>query len=335
MFCLYIAQQYLKHTLRIMGAHLLLVSLLFSTVDISKQSDLVIHDLPISPGDPVRSMDQCLPWQYRSNTSEKCECGNLLQNIVFCTSEPYDLQLHNCYCMTQNNKKDLIIVGSCQYTCRRSEYYFDITANTSSEINMLMCERYNRQGQLCGSCMPGYAPPVYSYYLSCVNCTTSNWAKYMAVSLLPVTAFFVIVITFRISATSPKLNGLILCLQLVFSPSNQRIFSTSKGSHETSRLLLASLYGIWNLDFLRFVYTPFCLQPHTQTLYVIALDYLIAVYPLLLIAVSYLLVLLYDCNIQIIVWLLKPFVSFFIKFRRVWSIKSSLVDAFATFLLLS
>ena len=51
----------------------------------------------------------------------------------------------------------------------------------TSEINMFICERYNRQGQLCGSCMPGYALPVYSYYLSCVNCTTSNSAKYIAV----------------------------------------------------------------------------------------------------------------------------------------------------------
>ena len=242
---------------------------------------------------------------------------------------------YNYYCMTQTNEKDQIIVGSCQYTCRRSEYYFDITANTSSEINMLICERYNRQGQLCGSCMPGYAPPVYSYYLSCVNCTTSNWAKYMAVSLLPVTAFFVIVITLSISATSPKLNGLILCLQLVFSPSNQRSFSTSKYSHRPIGLLLTSLYCIWNLDFLHFVYTPFCLQPHTQTLLILTLDYLFTVYPLLLIGLSYLLVLLYDRNIQIIVWLWKPFISLFIRCRRVWSIRSSLVDAFATFLLLS
>ena len=331
----FLTERYLKHTLctKIMRDHLLLVSLLFSIVDISKQSDLVIHDIPISPGDPVRSMDQCLPWQYRSNTSEKCECGHSLESIVLCRNEPYDLQLHDCYCMTQTNEKDQIIVGSCQYTCRRTRngYYFDITANTSSGINMLMCERYNRQGQLCGSCMPGYAPPVYSYNLSCVNCTTSNWAKYMAVSLLPVTAFFVVVITFRISATSPKLNGLILCLQLLFSPSNQRNFGTSKNSHKPIGLLLTSLYGIWNLDFLRFIYIPFCLQPHAQT----ALDYFIAVYPFLLIGISYLLVLLNDCNIRIIVWLFKPFVSFFIKFRRVWSIKSSLVDAFATFLLLS
>ena len=92
--------------------------------------------------------------------------------IVLCRSKPYNLQLHNCYCMTQTNKKDQIIVGFCQYTCRRSHNGY-ITANTSSEINMLI-NVWEVQGQLCGSCMPGYAPPVYSYYLSCVNCTTSN-----------------------------------------------------------------------------------------------------------------------------------------------------------------
>ena len=82
-------------------------------------------------------------------------------------------------------------------------------------------------------------------------------------------------------------------------------------------------------------YTPFCLHPHTNTLLVLALDYIIAVYPLLLIALSYLLVLLYDRNVRFIVCLWKPFVPLFIRFRRQWNIKSSLVDAFATFLLLS
>ena len=56
--------------------------------------------------------------------------------------------------------------------------------------------------------------------------------------------------------------------------------------------VLFSVYSIWNLDFLRLVYTPVFLQPHTNTLQVLALDYVIAVYPPLLIALSYLLVLL-------------------------------------------
>ena len=74
-------------------------------------------------------------------------------------------------------------------------------------------------------------------------------------------------------------------------------------------LLVTSLYGIWNLDVICFVYTPFCLLSHTQTLHILALDYLIAVYPLLLIGLSYLLVVLYDRNIRIIVWPWKPFIG--------------------------
>ena len=80
----------------------------------------------------------------------------------------------------------------------------------------------------------------------------------------------------------------------------------------------ASFLGIWNLDFFRSVYSPFCLNPHTDTLHVMALDYLIAIYPLLLIGLSYLLVLFYDHNFRLVVFLCKPFVSLNIRFRRQW-----------------
>ena len=96
-----------------------------------------------------------------------------------------------------------------------------------------------------------------------------------------------------------------------------------------------SVMGLWNLDFFCSVYSPFCVNPETNTLQVLALDYFIAVYPLLLIGLSYLLVLLYDENVHLIVCIRKPFVTLFIRFRRQWNIKSSPVDAFATFLLLS
>ena len=69
------------------------------------------------------------------------------------------------------------------------------------------------------------------------------------------------------------------------------------------------LFSIWNLDSPRLVYIS-CLQPYTNTHQVLALDYIIAVYPLLLIAPSYLLVLLYDHNVRLIVCLWKPLCLF-------------------------
>ena len=272
----------------------------------------------------------CPPWQQR-NSTDWCVCGANIQDTVICRTNRYSLKLLSCYCMTETASNSTVI-GACPYTCWRSEdgyvYYFPIE---NTNVNEFMCARYKREGQMCGRCKPGYAPPVYSYSLSCVNCTTSNWGKYTAVSLLPLTAFFVFVITFRISATSPKLQGFILCIQIVLCPNNLRAIQQKSLFVRA----LVSVLNIWNLDFFRLVYSPFCLHPDTNTLQVMALDYLIAVYPLLLIGLSYLLVLLYDHNVRLVVWLFKPFVSLFIRFRRQWNIRNSLVDAFATFLLLS
>ena len=311
---------------------ILTIWLLFSTVDSREQSS-------DNKSTPLRD-DSCLPWQVRNRTTGICKCmlGNI-QGIVQCTNEPYDLRLFECFCMTYYTETNQLLVGSCQYTCEREKngYFFDIIVDSSLKLNEMVCSRYKRQGQLCGSCIAGFSPPVYSYSLPCVNCTTSNWAKYTAVSLLPVTGFFFIAITFRLSATSPKLSGYILCLQILLIPSNMRLLASDIAHRGKSGFVFYGMevYSIWNLDFLRLVYNPFCLQPHTNTLQVLALDYVIAVYPLLLIALSYLLVLLYDHNVRLIVCLWKPIVPIFIRFRREWNIRNSLVDAFATFFLLS
>jgi len=96
-----------------------------------------------------------------------------------------------------------------------------------------------------------------------------------------------------------------------------------------------SYVSIWNLDFFRTVYSPFCLHPNATTLQVMSLDYIIAAYPLVLIILTYTLVTLHYHNCILVVWLWKPFLRCCIHFRRQWDIRNSLVDAFATFLLLS
>ena len=284
--------------------------------------------------------ERCRPWEFWSSESQAYVCSHSLLQTVSCQNKPYDLKSFACFCMTHDNKTDELLAGACQLTCKTARgYYTNITANTGSEINKLICDRYKRQGQLCGSCKEGYSPAVYSYSLSCVKCTGSNWGKYIAVSLLPVTVFYIVVVTLRLSAASPLMNGMIICLQLLLSPPHLRLYVNSEsfvfGATVDAQLFFLTFYGIWNLDFFRLVYKPFCLQPNTNTLQVIALDYLIAVYPLIFITLSYLLLLLYDRNVRVIVCLFKPFVHLFIRFRRQWNIRNSLVDAFATSLLLS
>ena len=69
--------------------------------------------------------------------------------------------------------------------------------------------------------------------------------------------------------------------------------------------------------------------------HVLALQYVSAFYPLLLIALTYICVELHGHNFRPIVWLWKPFHRCCVNVRRRWDSKASIIDVFATFLLLS
>ena len=285
----------------------------------------------------------CPTWRYRERNGS-CQCGDYLHGACICDSDQVYLTV--CYCMTYNEDTRDTVAGLCYYSCFNNFFQYSryLIPQNVSDLNEMMCGDVNRDGQLCGSCKEGFAPPVYSYDLQCVHasqCTHhSTWWKYIVVAFLPLTVFYIMVIVFRISATSPALNGFVLVSQILTLPIVIRGFELYL--HLKPQFLsnvpvdiVASVYGIWNLDFFRTVYTPFCLHPEMSNIQALALDYIIAVYPLILITVTYILVELHDWGFRPIVWLWRPFHRCFVRFRRQWDIRTSLIDAFATFFLLS
>ena len=288
----------------------------------------------------------CTSTWLTPSTSSNCMCGSSLGGIVECDNSSGKVSLLRCYCMTFGVNGSMLVVGRCLYGCAGREYdkpYYPLPSNTS-ELNEL-CSSYHREGQLCGRCEEGFAPPVYSYNTSCVNCTNhyvNNWIKYLAVSLLPPTLFFIVIVTCRVRVTSGVMNAFVLQCQILSLPATIRSyllgFELQYGSGSTVFHMVTvtfTFYSMWNLDFFRALYPPFCLQPETTTLQIFALDYVIAVYPLVLIIVVYLFVKLHDSNFKFIICLWRPFHRCFVHFRKDWNIKTSLIDAFATFLLLS
>ena len=275
-----------------------------------------------------------------------CKCGNELDGIVICNNE--EVYLHRCYCMSYNQDMSALVVGNCYYSCDqptvRKSPYFSLPSN-ASKLESTLCQEYHREGQLCGRCNSNFTPPVYSYNLDCAQCSDydHNWAKYLAVAFLPLTVFFVIVITFRVSTTSGSMNGFILVSQISSTPAILRSANIPtycyKAHHIISKCyttqILSSFHGIWNLDFFRVLYEPFCLHPSMTTLQVLALDYAIAIFPLALIVITYSLVELHNRDCRIIVWLWRPFHACCVRIRRLQNIRTSLIDAFATFILLS
>ena len=296
----------------------------------------------------VRKCDNCSndcpPW-YKPSGHETCQFGSNLGFIVKSTANLMQSELEQLYCMTTANTSGhrMDVVGSCLYSAAAylERIHYPLPCNIS-QLNDFMCGDLNREGQLCGKCREGFAPPVYSYSLSCVNCTdySLNWLKYLAVAFGPLTLFSVFVSVFHISPTSVYLHGFIFYAHGTCLPMLNRLIVLSKSykMYTAARVVFQtyfSILGIWSLDFFRLVYEPFCLHPNMTIVQALALDYIIAAYPLVLVSFTYFLVYLYahDCRLVVTIWkllrrTLRPVLHTF-------DIRTSLIDSFATLFLLS
>ena len=73
----------------------------------------------------------------------------------------------------------------------------------------------------------------------------------------------------------------------------------------------------------------------TDTLQTLSLDFIVGVYPLLIMVVSYVLIELYDRNFRAVVIMWKPFSQLFSLFKENWNLRTSIIDSFATTFLLA
>ena len=291
---------------------------------------------------------ECPPWYYRDpERYDSCKAGKDFSSILLFqirTQQPY---LQTLYCMTTSNGEGngrTDVVGSCllSFDNRLQSSFYPLPCNIT-ELNAYMCAGLNREGQLCGQCAQGFAPPVFSYSLACVNCTHYhlNWLKYIGVAFGPLTVFCLLICFFHISATSPYLFGFVLYCQILSMPTIVRMGQNTNGFKEAKEgtrfgeRFYVSLLSIWNLDILRAFYEPFCLHPHMSIVQALALDYLVALYPLVLLLIAFTLVYLHGRNQKIIVILWKPFGLILRPCVRNLNIQTSLIESFATLFILS
>ncbi len=285
----------------------------------------------------------CPPWLTLTNGT--CTCGSKLNGKIRCEQNLSQAYLLNCNCMTYDPATTKAVVGACLYNCFQKSSYtsedslYHKLPPSVSKLNEEICGPLHRSGQLCGNCEDGYVMPSYSYRLDCVKCSYSrwNWVKYILVAFLPLTVFFVVVVTCRLSAASKELNAFVIVVQVMSAPGNARVIllavQYSNDIRKKSTQSLLTLYGIWNLDFCRDIIPPLCLN--ASFLLGLSLDYAISFYPLVLIFATYILIKMYEHCIKPIVWLWKTFAQCFVRLRRQWDIKTSIIEAFSTFLILS
>ena len=291
--------------------------------------------------------DSTCPTWFTCSSQNKCQCGREHNGLISCHNKTMTSAVLDCNCVTYDKDTRSTYVGACFYNCETQHskkkidsIYNQLPKDSEILLNKSVCTYFHRTGLLCGDCEEGHSPLVLSYNLSCVKCPDGhkNWWKFILVAFVPLTFFYFFIVLFNINVTSSHLHGVVWFSQALSTPIFARLISSALAEENPTLFITVKIimvfYSIWNLEFFRSV-IPDNICLNITTMQVLALEYTVALYPFLLILISYLAIELYDRKVLCIVFLWKPFRKIVRFFRKSWDIRTSVIDSFATFFLLS
>ena len=213
---------------------------------------------------------------------------------------------------------------------------------TSSEDNLdhAVCGPRNRTGTLCGECLPGFAVTVNTFTFDCINCTDEdigiNTIKYIAAVYIPLTAVFTAIIFLNIRLTSAPANAFILYSQVIASAFDL----SADGQIPIPSSFLQGYkvpYGIFNLQFVERLISPICLG-QTNALDALMLDYVVAIFPLIMIGVVLICFKIKECcqfRCGKKIYQSQRNRRQMIMCKSQWNVNKALLPAFGAFVLLS
>lgn len=289
---------------------------------------------------------QCPPWFFYNTSTKTCECYSSprTDHIVKCTKQVALLKLG--YCMTYEEGTGFYVghCGSVNVSGLNitNNNYIRLPDNIS-DLNDYMCGPLNRQGIMCSQCADGFGFPVFSVGHMCTN-YTGVWygiPLYLVIEFVLITIFFFVVLVFRMNFTTAPMVAFVFYSQIavtVFTDNtlvNNILILSGTGIYHFLTVLI-SFYGVWNLDFFRFIVPPFCVSSLIKPIHITFLHYISAFYPLCLITLFWICINLYSRNFKPIVWIgdkLKQNCQN--HFNVSWDATSTIIDVFATFFLLS
>ena len=290
------------------------------------------------------SDEQCCPtWFVKRSVdgTTRCECGYTSDDVI-CDDDKQQVLLSVWSCMTYDDSSNDTVLGTCPFNYHDPQvrHLYITLPNDTSQLNSFMCGDLNRTGLLCSKCQKALGPAVLSYRHQCVKCLDgwNGWLMYITIALLPSTLFCLIVVIFNVRVTTAYMNAFVFLCQLISASimiSNQISFFDRTGALHVSFLAVLTFYGFWNLDFFRYFIPPFCISSDMNTLHTLALEYVVAIYPLCLVAVMYLFTQMCARGCRVVTGLWRPFHRCLGRFKGKCNPKDFVVTGFVTFLLLS
>lgn len=293
------------------------------------------------------SFKPCPPGFVNHTNSSTCSEGNYRfiipqENMTSLIQRGHWIGYYN-----HTNKTRKLVTAQCFYcpsNPRLNHSSYVLLPQDVEQLQDLLCTPMDRKGYLCSNCMDTLGPAVNAHDHKCISCSAADakysWALFIATKFLPTTILLFIICFFNVSVTSGPANAFVFFAQLISSTFEVDGDGTIDYGFVTSAAIpvkrtYTSLYGIWNLNFFDSVGAYYCLSPNLTPLDLFLLEYLTAVYPLVVIIFISIIVHLYDKDCRAVVCVCRPIHQFFARFRRRWNFQRSMMDTFSTFLVLS
>ena len=279
-----------------------------------------------------------------------CACGDWPDRMVVCDTDSLTASMQIGFCMTYDNETGEVRAGACPQGNFRSDFhmfYYPLPRDIHN-LTQYMCGPFNSDGLLCGQCKEGFAVSALDYVMTfqCVRCNDGthlyDWLKFFALTFVQLTIVLAIFVVFSINVVSGSANAFIFFGQVTTGYNSvhtiQNVLRAQDGTaypRVGMSSIVTEFYDICNLHLLHYIIPNFCLSKHFTVLHMVALEYATAFYPILLLVLIYVCIWLRDNNCKPIVYFWKPFHKCFAYFRRSVALKTSVIDAFASFILLS
>ena len=269
---------------------------------------------------------ECSRWFYYDTSQNSCQC----LGAVKCDGEQAYIDISHFVTYNGYSSNKIVSVStSSNHQFLNNETEYKLLPKNISDLNEVMCGPLNRKSYLCSDCIEGFGPSIgfMDNIPTCYNCTGSLYgvSLYILVEFIPITLFYILVLILQFKLTSAPMTCWIMysqCLMMVINlelytdPLLQKLLLTDNGDFTALTKLILALYGIFNLEFIRYVVPPFCISNHLRFIHVVILEYISVAYPILLIMLTWLSIELYDRNVKLVVCLCTPFHRCFARLKN-------------------
>ena len=293
----------------------------------------------------------CPPWfiSYANSSTAAttemcfhCFCSPSLAFRITCDQKEQTSYLKWGNCAFYDNVTGDTIVGACPYVFpeRLFEGQLMKLPQNANELNSFMCSKLSREvGQtLCGRCANGTGPSVTSVGSECVECRAVNLLYYILLRYLPATVIFLVILVVQFDVTSAPMAHYILYCNLLINRVliNSGTYSIPNSCYYLIVRVFLTFNSIWSFEPLQFISPSLCFSTQIEDIDMLYFEMLATLYPFFLLLLAYVVIELHARGFKPVVCLWRLLnQSFFIRWRRSWNPRASLVQSFSTVFFIS